>query len=465
MKQVGRLLRNRRGNVAIIVAFMAMVLCFALGMGVDYTLASRRRDQINGFADAAALAAVTPYMMTQTTTTAQAAAAAMFTSQLATVSNIAYTSGNYSIAVSQTTGATIVRTATISFTNVNSTNAFGALLKLASIQISGGSTATSSNAPNTNFFLLVDTSPSMEFPSTTAGIQTMLAHTPSQDGGSGCAIACHEYNPSADGLGNPGGEDNFALSRNLGVQLRIDLVNTSVTDLMQAANTTAGQNNTTYCTAVYTMDDQFGPYWPSAPSSSSSCQFSSSTHIPNVDLPASYDPAGPITAEEMFQNNENLVVPGNTGSSNNDQNTNIDGALTSILSTLPTAGNGTNNSGDTPQEILLIVSDGANDYSYNGNRSYFPVGTHGECTAVKNKGIRIAFLYLTYNPLTTDSWYTGHVEPVQFPGGLSSTDEYASAAQTCASEGLYTEVNTDGDISSALTALFEKAVATAHLIK
>ena len=75
--------------------------------------------------------------------------------------------------------------------------------------------------------------------------------------------------------------------------------------------------------------------------------------------------------------------------------------------------------------------------------------------SIKNRGIRIAFLYLTYYPVTSDSWYMTYVNPVQ--------PSLATGAQNCASPGLYFQVSTDGDITSAMTALFQKAVATARL--
>ena len=147
-----------RGNVALIVALVLGVLVFGVGMGVDYTLANRRQDQINGFADAAALAAVTPDMMSQSTANAQAAAQAMFASQMATVSSVNYLPSNISItAVDTPTATTVVRTITISYT-ASSTNAFAAVLGMPSIAIGGSSSAKSSVAPRINFYMLLDTS-------------------------------------------------------------------------------------------------------------------------------------------------------------------------------------------------------------------------------------------------------------------------------------------------------------------
>ena len=46
------------------------------------------------------------------------------------------------------------------------------------------------------------------------------------------------------------------------------------------------------------------------------------------------------------------------------------------------------------------------------------------CTAIKNSGIRIAFLYLTYNPLPTNTYYTQHIASFQ--------PNIATAAEACA---------------------------------
>lgn len=81
----------------------------------------------------------------------------------------------------------------------------------------------------------------------------------------------------------------------------------------------------------------------------------------------------------------------------------------------------------------------------------------GWCTTIKNRNIRIAVLYTTYNPLPTNSWYNSHVSSYQ--------PNIGPTLQTCASPGLYFEVNNTGDISGALSKLFEQAVESAYLSK
>jgi hypothetical protein len=85
------------------------------------------------------------------------------------------------------------------------------------------------------------------------------------------------------------------------------------------------------------------------------------------------------------------------------------------------------------------------------------------CTAVKNRGIRIAILYTEYLPLPTNGWY------VNFDGGGAGISSFQSTIgsklQACASPGLYFMVKTGGDISGALSTLFEQAVASAYLAR
>jgi hypothetical protein len=175
----------------------------------------------------------------------------------------------------------------------------------------------------------------------------------------------------------------------------------------------------------------------------------------STNLSAAETAAENIQAKEVYDNNCLTV-----SNCNQDEDSNLDGALSGINTLMPLPGNGTNNSGDTPQEVLMIVTDGVNDYSGSG-RVIDPIDNNGAlCSAIKARGIRIAFLYLTYNPMRSNSFYNSNVWPFQNP-----TDQVATAAQNCASPGLYFEVNTDGDVTAAMTTLFQEAVATARLIQ
>jgi hypothetical protein len=302
---------------------------------------------------------------------------------------------------------------------------------MAAIPIGGGATATSSVAPRIDFYMLLDTSPSMAIAATQAGIDTMVQNTSSQGG---CAFGCHETNPAADNLGNPGGEDNYALARNLGVSLRIDLVNQATQNLMSVAQTTATQNHTAYRAAIYTMDFNFNTL----------------TSITS-DFSAAQAAAGTLQVTPVYDNNCLTV-----SNCNSDEDSYLDSGISDVNAIMPPPGNGTSNVGDGPQEVLFIVSDGVNDELVSGGRVIAPINTQQDwCTTVKARNIRIAFLYLTYYPLPTNGFYNANVAPFQ--------SQIATDAKNCASSGLFFEVSTGGDINAAMTALFQKAVATAHL--
>jgi hypothetical protein len=305
----------------------------------------------------------------------------------------------------------------------------------ASWPIAGKSTSTSTTSPNINFYLLLDNSPSMNIAATTAGINTMVNATSAQGG---CAFACHESNPAADNLGNPNGEDNYTLAQNLGVTTRIENMASATQSLMSTATSTEAANNATYDMAIYTFN------------------YSGTSTVQSLtsNLTTAANAAAGIDVLEVYDNN-NLT----SSNANNDTDTNFPSAMSQINGIMPNPGTGAGTS--TPQEVLFLVSDGVEDdntgvcsEALSGTRCQAPFDPTW-CTTVKNRGIRIAVLYTAYLPLPTNAWYNTWVSPWQ--------SQIATNMQSCASTGLYFSITTDGDISSAMQALFQQAVATARL--
>jgi hypothetical protein len=119
--------------------------------------------------------------------------------------------------------------------------------------ISGTATAQAGLSVNINFYLLLDNSPSMNIAATSDVIQKMVNNTAAQGG---CAFACHETNPSADNLGNPGGVDNYQLAKNLGVVTRMQNLASATQSLMTTATATEGANTSQYQMVIYTFRQQ-----------------------------------------------------------------------------------------------------------------------------------------------------------------------------------------------------------------
>ncbi len=447
----------RNGNVALIFGLALVPIVFLGGMALDFASAMQKKSRLDAAADAAALAAVTPAMMSQSDAAVITVAQSMFAAQASNIPGL-----NYEPATVTVKDSLLTRTVTVNYT-ASSVNSFGGILGMANWPIASGvgtgtnsspPQATNTAAPNINFYLLLDNSPSMDLPATSAGITAMINATknaPSNGGNAGgCAFACHESNPAADNLGNPGGIDNYQLAQNLGVVTRIQNMASATQSLMTTAASTEASNNATYKVAIYTFNGSSGPnaIYPSVLGSQ-----------PSANLSAAQAAAANINVLEVCQNND-LVC----GTSNNDTDTDFENAMSYINGIMPLPGTGAANS--TPQEVLFIVSDGVDDeisstcsQRADGNRCQQPFNT-AWCTTMKNRGIMIAVLYTEYLPLPasgtgSNSWYNSYVAPYQSQIGPN--------LQSCASPNLFFAVTTDGDITAAMQALFQTAVTTARL--
>jgi Flp pilus assembly protein TadG len=404
-----RFVRDNHGNLAPMFALTLLPVLGLIGITVDYTQSATRKVTLDGIADSASLAAVTPAMLASSDQTSINVATNLFNTQAAMVKGV----GSIALTVTAADSG-LSRTVNVGY-QTNSNTLFGGFTGKNSLPISGASQSTATVPPNIDFYLLLDNSPSMAIAATTAGINTMVANTPDQ-----CAFGCHESDTSPN--------DYYGLARKLGVTLRMDLLTQATQNLMGTAQTTATANNAAYRAAIYTFNIGFNTITPLT-SSLSTAQ----TQAANIQL-----------YEVPYQN------------WNNDTITNYTNAMTQINSIMPNPGGGTNQAGDKPQEVLFFVTDGVEDEAVGSSRVQ-SLMNNSYCTTIKNRGIRIAVLYTTYLPLPTNSWYNSYIAP--FQANIGPT------LQSCASPGLYFQVSTDQDISSAMIALFDQAVKTAYLSK
>jgi len=440
-----RLRSDSRGNALILFVFAMIPLLFATGMAIDYSRAARLRTKLDAIADAAALAAVTPSMMRSPPANAGAVASQFWYSQAQAMSGILYdrshalattsTSSSYSIddgtlhvTVTDTNTAGLTRTVTVSYT-VSSPNFFGGLLGKASLVIGGTATATSTNNPNIDFYLLLDVSGSMAFPSTSVGLSQFTSLT------GGCAFACHSSNDLTARAADGTMKDYYGVAKSYNIPLRIDEEGVAVQNLMSVATTTAAQKNVQYRMSLSSF--------------SRAGQFSNFAPLTS-NLSAAGTSARTITISQYYKNN----CPTST-ICNNDEDTAASEALTGINTLMPTPGGGTSAAGDKPQQILFIVTDGMRDENRPGGRPEVAIDS-SLCTTIKNRNIRIAIIYTEYLPASlSDTWSKNNVAPY-----LSTLEP---ALQACASPGLFSKVTTDQDISAAIADLFKTAVATARL--
>jgi Flp pilus assembly protein TadG len=473
--RIFHLARDRKANVAVIFALVMVPTIYLLGMAMDYTQALRKQSQLNAATDAAAIAATRPAMLAQPDSVAQAAATAIFSSTAKNLPGL--TSIPTPTIVINDAG--LQRTVTVSY-NAKAINNFPILLGSPAWPIQGSSTAQASNAPNLNFYLLMDVSPSMAIGATDTDIANLITYTKNQPAPSAnCGFACHETTPSKDTTPpNSSNVDNLTIAHNKGVTLRIDLVVSALQQLLVAWNACpqksitsgamqcmAALNNTTYKAGIYTFDINLNT-------------------IQSLTTPAVAGTYANGNNIQLFTvDHQNCVTLSNC---NTDYGTAIETALTGINNIMPNPGLGSNTPGDTPGEVVFLVTDGVDDMlvssktACNPNATY-PLQASGTkyrcqqpidptiCTTIKNRGIRIAVLYTEYLQLTnpplpvTDSWYASQI--AQFDNPTSKTGQIAQNLQACASSpDLFADVQTGGDVSGALTQLFIKvASSTASL--
>jgi Flp pilus assembly protein TadG len=144
-----RLLRNRRGNVAMMYALVAPILVFGGGAAIDYGRAAQIHTKLNAAADAAALAALTPAMLQQSSTVAQAAAVSMFNGLTEGIPGL--TAHATQVTVTVTPGATtLIRNVAISYSSSVDT-IFAQVLGKSALSVSGLSQASAQAPPNIDF--------------------------------------------------------------------------------------------------------------------------------------------------------------------------------------------------------------------------------------------------------------------------------------------------------------------------
>ena len=527
---MGRRLRGERGgNILAIVAGAMVPMTLSVGFGVDYARAMRLQSQMNAAADAAALAAVTAPMMQSNSTSAQdaakAAAAAMFNGQVARLTQVTYdASKDLAVDVSLTGSLNNGRKVAVRW-RAQSINIFGSILGAKTLAISGSASSQAVKAPYINFYLMLDVSPSMLLPTTSAGLSAVRSATTTPSLTYGCAYACHTQNPHSDSvyvrdtngrdvflfanyynLGQSGFHgyvtantatgavynsagtlltgysvsngaiysgtgkaktqlagywaDGYWLTHNYGtaypgqasVETRIDAERLAAQQVIPYAASQAAGNGVTYKLQLFAFD------WTHSGSTSPVKTLTSSmTDVSK--LSASSVPDLYAAQDYWYANNQPV-----SGTSTNDKATEAHTMLTTMNSLMATPGDGT--SAASAQEVMFLITDGVADETINGarwNREF--TTTHlADCTAIKNRGIKIAILYTQYLPdsLTGDSWSQSAVAP--YLGNV------APALKSCASSGtdgtpLFFQVTTDQNISDALVTLFALTVQQAHLVQ
>jgi Flp pilus assembly protein TadG len=485
-----------RGNVAVISALAALPMVAAAGCAIDYTTASMVKTKLQAAADAASLATVSINSSVVTTAKNMSGSGTVsggstfatnfFNANLTNApEDMGYTNLTPTAAVALS-GTTM--TATVAFTAQVPTHFMG-VMGYNNILVSGTSSSSYTLPTYISFYLMLDVSGSMSFPSTSAEQTRLEAVNPDNYSlyPNGCTFACHftaqgacpsseeeagvppsrytsTYNPS------PGGYcQGFTVTRlgttpattggatpvvNWGntqvsscdtagttscIQLRADAVGYAVTQLLSTAANSEHVTNQ-FQVGLYPFIQYLYSYFPLT------------TNLTGTG-------SGTINnAADQLATLLDTGVNSNLGSGG----THFENALPSMNTLITSVGTGTSSS--SPLPYVFLITDGSQNYqtqwngSWSGSNSATTLPT-SYCTTLKNRGITIAILYIPYqtiqNPTTfanSEDYYANSNIP-NIPGDL----------QSCASPNFFYTANTPTDINNALVAMFEQAVSTAHL--
>jgi Flp pilus assembly protein TadG len=511
---------NKSGNVAIITALCALPLVAAVGCVIDYTTASLVKTKLQAAADAAALATVSVNSSVVTTAKSMSSSGTVsggstfatnfFNANLnGAPANVGYTNLTPSATVSLS-GTKM--TANVSFTAKVPTYFMG-VMGFANTNISGSSTASYTMPTYINFYLMLDVSGSMSFPSTAAEQARLMAVNPDNLLGSpgysqGCQFACHfsaqgacpqTGNPVHQGpipaIGqasnpSPGGYcQGFLISR----------LGTSPTSFGSGTNNTTNGNSvnwngsqvsscpspgTTSC--IQLRADAVGYAVTTLLSTASAAEQVTSQYkvglYPFIQNLYSYVPLTTnLTGSTITNAAAQLANLLDTGDNSNlgSGGTHFENALSSMNSLITSVGTGTGTSNALP--YVFIITDGSQDYQtqwqgnwssqnwsssgavpYQNSSAVIPpnsVTSTDYCTNMKNRGITIAILYIPYQPIQDPSTIFNDEDGY----ANSNIANIPAALQTCASSNFFYTANSPADINSALLSMFQQAVNTAHI--
>jgi Flp pilus assembly protein TadG len=512
---------NKQGNVAVITALAALPMIAAVGCVIDYTTASSIKTKLQAAADAASLATVSVNSSAVTAAQGMSAngtvsggstfATNFFNANLATIpQDVGYTTLTPTATVSLS-GTTV--TAVVSFTAQVPTYFLG-ILGYKNIPVSGTSTASYSFPTYINFYLMLDVSGSMSFPSTTAEQARLQAVNPDNLNGSlgyptGCTFACHfttqgtcgqtsssnPYQGSIPAAGKPtnpgsGGYCQGFIITRLGTTPTSFAANTN--------NTTNGNNvnwsNTqvTSCPVAGTTSciqlraDAVGYAVTQLLSTASNSELVTNQFqvglYPFIQNLYTYVAVTSNLTGSINTSAANLASLLDTGvnTSLGSGGTHFENALSSMNSLISSVGTG--RSASTPLPYVFLITDGSQDYQtqsggnwgsqnwsanstvpYQNSATVIPpntVTTTDYCTTMKKRGITIAVLYIPYQTIQNANANFANNEDGYANKNIANIP---AALKTCASTNFFYTANTPADINNALIAMFDQAVSTAHL--
>ena len=436
---------DRRGNVLFIFAVSALPLIGSLGAGVEYLRKVNYRARLDDAADAAAMAAITTardYISSnpnnQTDPTSDAIARGKARAEAVFRANAASTLG----ALAVTPNITLARngqdlTASASYTTVFP-SPFGRLLgnvAASSLNVVGASTSSLTLPSYVDFYLLLDTSGSMGLPTSAAQQVYFAKLNPdmADKKGNNCAFACHFP-----------GFKGYDLSKTYNIELRIATVGKAVAQLIDTAKSKT------------VLDKQFRiglfPFVSYMETAADLTQSLDSLKLYANNLEAYMD----------VGIGDKTLVRGSGG-------THFDNVMPAMNDKIKSVGDGSSSAKAKP--FVFLVTDGmANAQYYYGSAGKYDgskwTGSVSNlidpnlCAQMKKRGITISILYIPYLPMAQPFNDNVGYENVRVNSLIPNVP---GALQSCATPGFFRTASDATQITTALNAMFEDALAAARL--
>jgi Flp pilus assembly protein TadG len=507
-REISRFRRNRSGNIAIIFALTLVPVVSFVGCAIDYSRATQLKSKLQAAVDAASVGSVSktsPGFTAASSMTGDGPIPAgatdankIFTGNMTGVNG--YTLNSVNPVVTKT-GSTITSVVTFS---ANIPTEFLGVIGKNTMTVTGSSKSSASLPEYLDFYLMLDVSGSMGLPSTNFEQGRLAAINPDNFGQypGGCTLACHfsVQNVCSDTGSNkqkyptnnycmgyaisrvsPSGYQTL-LNNNSGhlpssmvsglptslsygdpqsllavsscstdgtsacIQLRADAVGYAVNQLFITANATEKVANQ-FRIGLYPFIQDLYAYFALTSSINGSPTNPSTINYAAANLASQLD----------TNTNSNLGSGG----------THIDTSLTTLNGLIRTVGDGSAYNNTLP--YIFLVTDGAQDPQtkalnqsggWSGSNHATVIDPTQQCQTIKSRGIIISVLYIPYQPIQNPN--------ASFAG---DEDDYANnniagipaSLKACASPNFFFTANSPADITTALNAMFQQALVTAHI--
>src|SRR6266566_190638 len=473
---ISRFRRDNKANVVVIFAFSLVPILTGIGCATDYSLAVRMKAKMQSSADGASVASISA-------NSAGYNAAILMTSNGSVPAGVTEANNIFNGNLSGVPGynnlsvtSTVTKTKSMLTSNVQFSaqvpTTFLNIIGYQYLTITGSSSSSASLPLYLDFYLMLDVSGSMGLPSTNAEQTRLAAINPdmfSQYPG-GCTLACHFTVANSCGNSNQKYPTNneclgYWISR-VSPTAYASLINQASTVSVPKAQ--PGLPNS----MLSGLPNSLLSGDPSSLSSVSSCPTDGTANC--IQLRA--DAVGYAVNQLFTTANATAKIPNQFRIGLYPfirylyayfaLTTNINGSSTN--STTTSVGDGSASNSTLP--YVFVVTDGAQDpqvkainggsWSGSNHATVIATGSSSPCKPLKDRGIIISVLYIPYQPIQNPNTSFANNEDGYANSNIASIP---ASLQDCASPGFFYTANSPTDITTALNAMFNHAVVTAHI--